>query len=95
MCRWRSGRPNGIKPRGCFRDAARTDARCHLIRYEDLIRQDEETMAILAEVAKVSREQVSAVLSHKIGSINAGLSESEKNTILEHCRESMEALGYL
>ena len=52
-------------------------------------------MAILAEVAKVSREQVSAVLAHKIGSINAGLSESEQNTILEHCREPMEALGYL
>ncbi len=79
----------------CFRDAAKMDAHCHLIRYEDLIRQDEKTMAILAEVAKVSRQQVSAVLAHKIGSVNAGLSESEQDAILERCREPMETFGYL
>ena len=80
---------------GCFHGAAAADARCHLIRYEDLIRQDERTLAVLAEVAKVSREQVASVLTHKIGSINAGLSEAETNTITENCRDLMEAFGYL
>ena len=51
-------------------------------------------MSILAEVAKVSREQVSMVLAHKIGSINAGISESGRAAIRDRCREPMKAMGY-
>jgi hypothetical protein len=80
---------------GCFRHAASIDPRCHLIRYEDLIRQEPKTMAVLAEAAKVTPEQVSLVLSHKIGSNRVGINETEKNTILTLCREPMEVLGYL
>lgn len=74
---------------------AETDARCHLLRHEDVVRQEKKTLEILAEVAKVSREQVSMVLAHKIGSHNAGLTESERTAIIERCREPMAALDYL
>jgi hypothetical protein len=74
---------------------AGTDAHCHLLRHEDVIRQEPKTLKILADVAKVSREQVSKVLAHKIGSQNAGIIESERATICERCREPMADLGYL
>ena len=38
-----------------FADLAKADPRCRLIRYEDLVRQDEKTLQILAETAKVTR----------------------------------------
>jgi hypothetical protein len=78
-----------------FMSFAATDAHCHLLRYEDVVRQETKAMEILADVAKVSRKQVSMVLAHKIGSHNAGISGSERATILEHCREPMAALDYL
>ena len=79
----------------CFRAFARSDAGSHLIRYEDLIRKEPGTMAILAQAAKVSDEQVSMVLAHKLGSHDAGISASERELILDRCREPMEILGYL
>ena len=78
-----------------FQIFAQIDSRCHLIRYEDLIRQEPATMAMLTETAQVSLEQAQSVLAHKLGSIHAGLSESEKDSICDLCREQMEALGYL
>jgi hypothetical protein len=36
-----------------------------------------------------------SVLSHKVGSINAGIGEREEQVILERCRAGMEVLGYL
>ncbi len=77
-----------------FTTFAATDAHCHLLRYEDVVRQETKTMEILAEVANVSREQVSMVLADKIGSHHAGISEPERTTIIEHCRELMATLGY-
>jgi hypothetical protein len=78
----------------CFLDFAQRDSRCHLLRYEDLIRQKKSSLAILSEVAKVSTEQISMVLTHKIGSSSKDISESDRDTILECCREPMENLGY-
>jgi hypothetical protein len=78
-----------------FTTFASTDARCRLLRYEDVVQQETKTLEILADVAKVSHEQVSLVLAHKIGSCNAGISDSERATILDRCREPMAALGYL
>jgi hypothetical protein len=77
-----------------FTNFARSDAHCHLLRYEDVVRQAPEAMGVLSDVAKVTGEEVSMVLANKIGSMNAGISESQRATILEHCREPMEALGY-
>ena len=78
-----------------FMAFASSDAHCHLLRYEDVVQQETKTLEILADVAKVSRQQVSLVLAHKIGSCNAGISESQRATILDRCREPMAALGYL
>jgi hypothetical protein len=79
----------------CFQAFAKTDSRCHLLRHEDVVRQTAATVATLGDVAKLSREQIAAVLAHKIGSTNAGISESDRSTIIALCRESMDALGYL
>lgn len=79
----------------CFRDFTESDGRSHLIRYEDLIRQEAGVMDSLAKAAKVTPEQVASVLAHKIGSNNAELGEADRMAILSHCSEQMNALGYL
>lgn len=84
-----------VKNVGAFLDFTRSDARCRLLRYEDLIRQDPKTLAVLAEAAKVRREEIESVLAHKIGSSRGSITESERSSILERCRQPMEALGYL
>ena len=73
---------------------AKDDANSHLLRYEDLIGQESKAMAVLTDVACVSREQISMVLAHKIGSNPRSLSDSDRDAILATCRESMELLGY-
>jgi hypothetical protein len=79
-----------------FRTLAAEHDRCHLIRYEDLIRQEARTMAVLAETARVSEKQVLEVLANKIGSTGAGrgITDAEQDAILGCCRASMEAFGY-
>jgi hypothetical protein len=78
-----------------FLEYEEKNGHCRLLRYEDLIRQDKNVMDILGEVAKVSRQQISMVMANKIGSMNNGISESDRETILERCRKPMEILGYL
>lgn len=77
-----------------FAMLAATDPNCHLIRYEDIVRQEARTMKTIAEVAQVTREEISGVLSHKIGSRHVGISRSERRTILRYCRDGMELLNY-
>jgi hypothetical protein len=78
-----------------FLDFAKHDLHCHLLRYEDIVRRDEKTMNIVADAAKINSEQIESVLSCKIGSSNYGLDDSEREAILENCREPMAAYGYL
>jgi hypothetical protein len=78
-----------------FMALAKMDAKCQLLRHEDVVGQEKSTMAILAETAKVSPKQIAMVLANKIGSSHVGISEQERQTILQHCREPMENLGYL
>lgn len=78
----------------CFLEFAERDPHCHLLRYEDLIRQEPATMAMLADVAKITPEHVAAVMSRKIGSAHWGISDAEREMILDQCRESMARLGY-
>jgi hypothetical protein len=73
---------------------AKSDPKCRLIRHEDVVAQENRTVDILIDVAKVSREQISAVLAHKIGSSHKGIDDAERRTILDRCREQMESLGY-
>ncbi len=75
--------------------ASISNARCHLIRHEDVVAQEEKVLKILTDVAKVSREQISDVLAHKIGSFHYGIEEFEQQVIRERCREPMQALGYI
>ena len=77
-----------------FSVLAKSDPKCRLIRHEDVVAQENRTVDILIDVAKVSREQISAVLAHKIGSSHKGIDDAERRTILDRCREQMESLGY-
>ncbi len=78
----------------CFRDYA-GEPNCHLIRYEDLIRQDEKTMRIVADAARISRRQIELVLANKIGaSLKTELEPAVRDEIADRCREEMAAMGY-
>ena len=55
-----------------FMAMAKKDARCRLLRHEDVAGQDKETIAILAETAKVTPKQIALVLGNKIGSAARG-----------------------
>ncbi len=59
---------NGVRG---YCEFAKRDANCHLIRYVDLIERENRTMELLGDVAKVSREQISMVLTRKIGASGA------------------------
>jgi hypothetical protein len=78
-----------------FMALARTDARCHLLRHEDVVAQEKETLAILAEAAKISTKQAALVLRNKIGSAHVGIDEIERRTIIQECGKTMAALGYV
>jgi hypothetical protein len=78
-----------------FLDFAKHDSHCHLLRYEDIVRRDQKTLEIVADAAKITTEQIESVLSCKIGSSNYGLDDTERDAILENCREPMAAYGYL
>jgi hypothetical protein len=81
-----------------FQTLASAHTRCRLIRYEDLVRQDPQTMATLAEVAQVSERQVQGVLANKIGSTadrrSTDITDADRDVILGHCRKGMDSLGY-
>ncbi len=79
----------------CFRDTAAVDSNCHLIRFEDLIRQDGKTMEIVGETAKISRQQIKMVLANKVGKKKGRLEKADKKAIGDRCRAEMEALGYI
>jgi hypothetical protein len=78
-----------------FMAMANTDAHCRLLRHEDVAGQEKETMAILAETAKVSPKQIALVLGNKIGSAHVGINEAERQTILRQCGKIMANLGYV
>ncbi len=73
---------------------ARARPNCYLIRYEDIVQKAPTTMELVKEVAQVTDRQISDVLGHKIGSRRVGVSDAERETILQRCREPMELLGY-
>ena len=73
---------------------ATRDANCHLLRYEDLVAQEEKTIEILGDRCKLSRGQISMVLADKIGSSHGSLADPDRDAILEKCRQSMEMLGF-
>jgi hypothetical protein len=78
-----------------FQEFDQKDGNFHLLRYEDLIRQEKNTLTVLGEVAKVTREHISMVLAYKIGHSAKNISDSDRETIIERCREPMKSLGYI
>ncbi len=77
-----------------YMDIAATDSRCHLIRYEDVLKRDSQTLERFFDVAKITSAQFESVMAHKIGSKHFGVEEEERDFILQRCREPMKAFGY-
>ena len=77
-----------------FMMLAHADPNCCLVRHEDIVRKDVGTMNVLAEVAHVAPDEVYGVLGHKIGSNHVGISDSDRQVILDHCRGAMELLDF-
>jgi hypothetical protein len=75
-----------------FLDAS--DANCHLIRYEDLVKRDPAALQIISDTARITNAQIAEVLACKLGSRHRGVSDAERQTINERCQEVMAMLGY-
>lgn len=73
---------------------ASTHARCHLIRYEDVLKRNPKTLERFFDVSKITSDQFESVMAHKIGSKHFGVEDEERDFILQRCREPMEAFGY-
>jgi hypothetical protein len=81
---------------GGYLAMAGSDPKSHLIVYENLIRQNEATLNTIEACAKVPRQQMLDVMSHKVGSTaNDTISDEDRSIILEICGERMRQLGYL
>ncbi|WP_027086221.1 sulfotransferase [Cohnella panacarvi] len=81
---------------GGYLALAGSDPKSHLIVYENLIRKDPATLDTVEACAKVPRQQILNVMSHKVGSTsNESISDEDRNVILEICGERMRQLGYL
>ena len=77
-----------------FLELSRNDPLAHFLRYEDIVRREKKALAVIADVARITAEQIEGVLKNKVGSNPVGISDRERETICAHCRESMDALGY-
>jgi hypothetical protein len=78
-----------------FRDCAKIDPHCHLIRYEDLIHHEKKTLDAVADVAKVSRQQMAMVLAHKVGATKGSdLDPGERTVICRELRDIMKEFDY-
>ncbi|MCK8817063.1 sulfotransferase [Natroniella sulfidigena] len=71
------------------------DKRAYLIRFEDLVAKDSQTVNLISRLAQLSKAQINDVLRHKIGSTkNKMISAKDEAFILKNCQEIMELIGY-
>ncbi len=80
-----------------FRDFAAADPNCLLLRHEDVVAKDAETLEVIGETAKVARRQINRVLARKIRGTpgKARVPKADRELIARECREGIEALGYV
>ncbi len=67
----------------------------YLIKYEDIIKKEESTMKLIANLAKLDISQINEVLSVKIYSTKDKIPRKEEIIITNKCKENMKKLGYL
>ncbi len=71
------------------------DSLVYLIKYEDIIRKDYETLEIISGIGKLTKGEINSVLKKKIGSTANYIDKGQIGIIKELCKENMEKLNYI
>lgn len=66
----------------------------YLLKYEDIVRRDRQTLDLLAELAEVGRARINGVLNVNLNSTRSPRPEKEIAHIEATCREGLKRLGY-
>lgn len=66
----------------------------HLIRYEDVIGCDEQTLQLLSDLALVSLDEIHRVLSIRLNSTRSSRPQDEIDLIKRLCKEEMDIYHY-
>jgi hypothetical protein len=75
---------------------SQADPAMHLIKHEDVVSKKPDTVELLTKVAKLSEEDITGVLTHKLGSNpRLELSEADRQFVRSSCEKMMRRLGYL
>lgn len=70
------------------------DANMYLIRYEDLIIKEKETINLIKRIGKLKDEQIDKVLSVKISSSSRPIPRQQEQEILRQCQNMLGKMGY-
>lgn len=74
---------------------AAEDPSAFLVRYEDIVQRDEQTIDLICSVASINRKQLEAVLAVKLNSTARRRETWEADHIRQHCAALMHRLDYL
>lgn len=66
----------------------------HLVRYEDIVSRDEETLRLLSELARIPVETIGRVLEVNLNSTRTDRSDDDVDTINGICEEGMKRFHY-
>jgi hypothetical protein len=73
---------------------AQNRSNCTLIRYEDLVSVEPDTVKTICKLAQISEQTLSGVLSHKLNSTSRPISASDEKALRNGCAAMMSALNY-
>ncbi|MBB6734368.1 sulfotransferase [Cohnella zeiphila] len=66
----------------------------HLVRYEDIVARDENTISLLSELAEIPRPEIEKVLGVRLNSTRTERSEEDVDRIRSVCQDGLTRLGY-
>ncbi|HET7657196.1 MAG TPA: sulfotransferase [Bacillales bacterium] len=71
-----------------------SDPNMHLIRYEDLIQKQTNTIVLLKQIGQLENKDIERVLDKKISSTSKPVSRKIEQQVIKKCGRLMEKLGY-
>jgi hypothetical protein len=76
-------------------EMSQSDANMHLMRYEDIIARQTETLNLIKKIGHIEDQVINKVLDKIINSSSSLLPLQTKEFILERCKGYMETLDYI
>jgi hypothetical protein len=70
------------------------DMNMHLIRYEDVVSKNRETMDLIKKIGRLTDEDIEKVLTVKISSSSKPIPQKIHQRIIELCEDAMKKVGY-